>query len=217
MNETRSENGKATPRRGSRKVRLAIAAVALVGLGTAIGVVATEGPTRAAWHGFKEWRHHGHGGSEATVRARAKWISAWVLDEVDATDAQREQIDGVIDDLVTKAWPLREQHRAHHRALIAELGPARSQPGGSRSAAHAGARARGEHLGRSGRSRRCGVRHPRCRAAPRPGGATGPASRSPSLSMRWPDGCLRAHPAAQPASPPGIGCGEYGASERFHG
>ena len=122
MNETQSENGKATPRRGSRKVRLAIAAVALVGLGTAIGVVATEVPTRAAWHGFKEWRHHGHGGSEATVRARAKWISAWVLDEVDATDAQRERIDGVIDDLVTKAWPLREQHHEHHRALIAELG-----------------------------------------------------------------------------------------------
>ena len=122
MNETQSENAKATPRRGSRRVRLAIAAVALVGLGTAIGVVATEVPARAAWHGFKEWRHHGHGGSEATVRARAKWMSARALDEVDASDAQREQIDSVIDDLVTKAWPLREQHREHRRALIAELG-----------------------------------------------------------------------------------------------
>ena len=47
MNETQSENGKATRRRVSRKVRLAIAAVALVGLGTAIGVVATEVPARA--------------------------------------------------------------------------------------------------------------------------------------------------------------------------
>ena len=121
MNETQSNNAQPATRRGTKKVRLAIAAVALVGLGTAIGVVATEVPARAAWHGFKEWRHHGHDRSEATVRARAKWISAWILDEVDASDAQREQIDEVLDELVTKAWPLREQHHEHHQALITEF------------------------------------------------------------------------------------------------
>ena len=122
MNETQSKNGNAAPRRATRKVRLVIAGVALVGLGTAIGVVATESPARDAWHGFKEWRHHGHGGSEATLRARAKWMSARFLDKVDASDAQREQIDSVIDDFVTAAWPLREQHREHRHAIVAVLG-----------------------------------------------------------------------------------------------
>ena len=122
MKETPSDKGNAVTRRGTKKVRLAIVAVALVGLGTAIGVVATEAPARVAWHGWKEWRHHGHAGSEATVRAGAKWISAWMLDEVDASDMQREQIDKVLDAFVTNAWPLREQHRDHRQALIAELG-----------------------------------------------------------------------------------------------
>ena len=120
MNETQSNDGRPAKRRGSRKVRLAIAAVALVGLGTAIGVVATEGPARAVWHGFKEWRHHGPA-NEEQVRERAKRFSAWVLDEVDASDAQREQIDEVLDDFVAKAWPLREEHRAHREALITAL------------------------------------------------------------------------------------------------
>ena len=128
MNESQSKNARPAARRGTKKVRLVIAAVALVGLGTAIGVVATEVPARAGWHGFKEWRHHGHLRSEATARATAKWISARVLDDVNASDAQREQIDAVLDELVTKAWPLREQHYEHHQALIAELGRPELRP-----------------------------------------------------------------------------------------
>ena len=121
MNETKSDPGHPATRRVTGKVRLAIAAVALLGLGTAIGVVATEGPGHAGWHGGKGWRHHGPAASEAQVRERAKRFSAWILDEVDASDAQRGQIDEVLDDFVAKAWPLREQHREHRQALIAEL------------------------------------------------------------------------------------------------
>ena len=121
MNDPRADDGRRSSRRVARKARLVIAAVALVGLGTAIGVVATELPTRAMWHGWKEWRHDGGSMSEAKARERTKRISAWILDEVDASEAQREQIDEVLDDLVTKAWPLREQHREHRQAFIDEL------------------------------------------------------------------------------------------------
>ena len=123
MNESNSDGGRPTIlRRGSRKTRLAIAAVAILGLGTAIGVVATEGPGHMGWHASKMWRHHGHSTSEAHVREHAKTFAAWILDEVDASAAQRDQIDGVLDSFVANAWPLREQHREHRQALIAELG-----------------------------------------------------------------------------------------------
>ena len=121
MNETKSDDARPPARRGSRRVRLGLVAVALVGLGTAIGVVATEGPSHHGWHAFKAWRHHGPLKSEAEVRERAKHFSEWVLDEVDASDAEREEIDDVIDTFVTNAYPLREQHREHRQALIAEL------------------------------------------------------------------------------------------------
>ena len=136
MNDSNSKGGRtATPRRKSRKARIAIAAAAILGLGTAIGVVALEGPGHGGWHGWKEWRHHGHGASEVHVREHAKSFAERVLDEVDATAAQRDQIDKVLDNIrhvpeanlhfitfVTKAWPLREQHREHRQTLIAELG-----------------------------------------------------------------------------------------------
>ena len=122
MNETQSDKGRPVTRLGSGRVRLAIVAVALVGLGTAIGVVATEGPRHIGWHAWKEWRHHGRAATETEAREHAKHFSEWILDEVDASDAQREQIDEVLDTFVAKAWPLREQHREHRQALIAELG-----------------------------------------------------------------------------------------------
>ena len=121
MNETQSDNGRPATRGRSRKVRLAIAAVALLGLGTAIGVVATEGSGHLGGHAWKKWRHHGHSATEADVRERARRFSGWILDEVDASDTQREQIDEVLDSFVAKAWPLREQHREHRQALVAEL------------------------------------------------------------------------------------------------
>ena len=123
MNESNSDGERPTIlRRGSRKTRLVIAAVAILGLGTAIGVVATEGPGHMGWHASKMWRHHGHGTSEAHVREHAKTFAAWILDEVDASAAQRDRIEGVLDSFVANAWPLREQHREHRQALIAELG-----------------------------------------------------------------------------------------------
>lgn len=121
MNETQSDNGRPATRGRSRKVRLAIAAVALLGLGTAIGVVATEGSGHLGGHAWKKWRHHGHATSEAHVREHARTFAGWVLDEVDASDTQRDQVGAVLDGLVAKAWPLREQHREHRQALIAEL------------------------------------------------------------------------------------------------
>ena len=121
MNETQSDKGRRAPRIGSRKVRLAIAAAALLGLGTSIGVVATYCPVYIASHAWKGWRHHGHSMTEAEVREHAKRFSARILGKVDATEAQRGQVDEVLDAFVAKAWPLREEHREHRQALLAEL------------------------------------------------------------------------------------------------
>ncbi len=121
MNEEQANDGHSAKRPARKKVRLGIVAVALLGLGTVIGVVATEGPGRSVWHGWKDWSHHGSGMSEERVLERAKRFSGRILDEVDASDAQRDQIDEVLDTFVANAWPLREQHREHRQALVAEL------------------------------------------------------------------------------------------------
>ena len=121
MSETRQDDRHPATRCGGRKVCFAIAAALLLGLGAAIGVVATKASAHAGWHAWKQWRHHGPVTSEAQALERARELSGWVLDEVDATDAQRERIDTVLDAFVAKAYPLRERHREHHRAFVAEL------------------------------------------------------------------------------------------------
>ena len=121
MSETQSEDRRPAPRRGARTLRLGLAAVALVGAGAAIGVVATEAPGHDGWRHWKEWHHHGAVDSEAEALERARKVAARALRKVEATGAQREQVDAVLEAFVAEAWPLGRQHRENRRALVAEL------------------------------------------------------------------------------------------------
>ena len=109
---------------GKRRVRRWIAGAALVALGATGGAfttIAVDAGAHGGWHhGF---RIHDRSYSSSPERAieRVQRMSAWALGRVDATDAQRERIDAILAAAVNDLFPLRDEHLAHHRALIAEL------------------------------------------------------------------------------------------------
>ncbi len=71
----------------------------------------------AAGHG-----QHRFGASDPDLaRERADFAIEWVLGRVDATDAQIEQVKGVVGSSFDEIWPLAEQHRTNHKALVTEL------------------------------------------------------------------------------------------------
>ena len=128
--ERNMDEGAGSNRRGgARRMRGWIAALALIGLGAAGGALTTiaagadaHGEWRHAMGGF---RHHGFGHGRtidpARVTERLQHASAWALGSVDATDEQRERIDAILAGAVDDIFPLRAEHRAHRRDLIAEL------------------------------------------------------------------------------------------------
>ena len=66
------------------------------------------------------WRgHHGHSVEEMTERARDK--VSWMASRVDATPEQERQLDAIVTELMSQLGPVRSEHRAHRRELVAEL------------------------------------------------------------------------------------------------
>ena len=109
---------------GKRRVRGWIVALALIGLGAvggALTTVAVDADAHGGWrHGF---RHHGHHRTTdpTQVTEKLQHMSAWTLGSVDATEDQRERVDAILASAVNDVFPLRAEHEAHHRDLIAEL------------------------------------------------------------------------------------------------
>lgn len=112
--------GEHAPRTGrcrsGRNLRIGVAAVALVALGA---VTATA--LQATAHGPRGWheRHSALGVDD--VRERAVHRAEWLLDAVDATPGQREQVNAIIGELVGELHPYAAQHRESRRAFVAEL------------------------------------------------------------------------------------------------
>lgn len=123
---TSNEQGSEVERRRGlgRRMRLGIGALALVLTGALLGVIGTVA-TGASAHGWRA--HHGHGWHHkgaATVedaKARVERFAGFALDEVDATPEQREQVNDIMQGLVEKLYPLREQHRTNRSAFIEAL------------------------------------------------------------------------------------------------
>ena len=121
-------NAGSDRRGGTRRARGWIAALALLALG-AVGGAAVTVAVDADAHGWRHamggFRHHGFGHDRAIdpahVTERLQHASAWALGSVDATDEQRERIDAILAGAVDDVFPLRAEHRAHRRDLIAEL------------------------------------------------------------------------------------------------
>ena len=109
---------------GKHRVRGWVMAVMLVGLGAAGGAlttIAVDAGAHGGWH--DRFRMHGHGytANAAHATERLLRVSAWVLGSVDATDEQRDRVDAILAGAVNDIFPLRNEHHAHRRDLIAEL------------------------------------------------------------------------------------------------
>ena len=109
---------------GRRRARGWIMGLALLGLGAAGGALATfavDAGAHGGWgHGFgHHWR--GHATDAAHVTERLQHASAWALGKVDATEEQQERIDAILAGAVNDIFPMRAEHQAHRRDLIAEL------------------------------------------------------------------------------------------------
>ena len=118
---------------GRRRARGWVVAATLVALGAGGGALATIAVDAGAHGG---WRHgswmHSHGRMATPDRAveTIQRVSAWALGSVDASDEQRERIDAILASAVNDLFPLRDEHRAHHRDLIAELARPQVDPAG---------------------------------------------------------------------------------------
>ena len=126
------EDGSGRHRR-NRRVRGWIAALALIAFGAAGGAVATIAVDAGAHGGWRHgvWLHgRGHVASPEQAIERMQHVAAWALGSVDATDEQRERIDGILASAVRDLFPLRDEHLAHHRDLIAELARPQVDPAG---------------------------------------------------------------------------------------
>ena len=126
--EKHAGDGAGSGRRGGkRRARGWITALALIGLGAAGGAfttVAIDADAHGGWrHAMGGFRHHGY--DRATdpthVIERLQHKSAWALGSVDATDEQIERVDEILASTVNDVFPLRAEHDAHRRDLIAEL------------------------------------------------------------------------------------------------
>ena len=123
--QRRNEAGTGAGRNGGRRVaRGWVLAVMLVGLGAAGGAlttIAVGASAHGGWHDRFRMHGHGHAASVAHATERLQRIAAWALGTVDATDEQRERIDAILAGAVNDVFPLRDEHHAHRRDLIAEL------------------------------------------------------------------------------------------------
>lgn len=123
MSEQTLDKQSRCPHGGShwgRRVRLTIAALTLVGVGAALGAVATAEAARAGgWHGMGHpWSH---AATEEQARGRALDGAAWVLGRLDASAEQQARINDIVGSLVAELYPLRAQHLEVRRQLITEL------------------------------------------------------------------------------------------------
>lgn len=88
-----------------------------------------EGP--GGWHGRAWCRTHAV--NPAGERARLEFAADWVLNRIQATEAQREQVKGVLGQALQDLGPLRDRHRQHRDAVAAAL----AQPAVDRAALEA--------------------------------------------------------------------------------
>jgi len=106
-------------RKFTRRTRVGIGVVALVGIGLIAGMLI--GTSVAAHPGFGGWGRHGAAVTIEDMREHAGDKVAWLAGFLEASVEQRQQIQTAVNDLVEQLYPLMQQHRDSHQALIAEL------------------------------------------------------------------------------------------------
>ncbi len=88
-------------------------------LATAFGAWSSSHDGPGGWHGGGRWCRTSMG--PEAQRERAEFAADWVLNKVNATDAQRTQVRSIVAQTLQDLMPLREQHRQHREAFLAAL------------------------------------------------------------------------------------------------
>ncbi|MEM7408022.1 MAG: Spy/CpxP family protein refolding chaperone [Pseudomonadota bacterium] len=105
---------RARPGRTRRWLKVA----ALLGVGAVTGSIATGAFNAYAHRAMHGMWHHGGERSIEEVRERASERAAWVVDWVDATEAQKADIKSIMAGTVDRLYPLVERHRGNRDDLM---------------------------------------------------------------------------------------------------
>ncbi|MGH8545090.1 MAG: Spy/CpxP family protein refolding chaperone [Gammaproteobacteria bacterium] len=105
----------------TRRTRVGIGVVALVGIGLVAGILIGTSMSVSAHPGFGGWGRHGGAVTIEDMRERAGDQGAWLAGFLEASVEQRQQIQAAVNNLAEQLYPLMQQHRDSRQALIAEL------------------------------------------------------------------------------------------------
>ena len=95
-----------------------LAGALLSALVIGLALAAAPPPALGAW--FAGHRH-GWGDNPERARKHAEFVTEFVLDEVDATPEQTEQVTAIVFGFMGEMQGLRDEHRARREALLAAL------------------------------------------------------------------------------------------------
>jgi periplasmic protein CpxP/Spy len=88
-------------------------------LATAFGAWSSNHGGPGGWHGGGRWCRTSMG--PEAQRERAEFATDWMLNKVNATEAQRTQVKSMVAQTLQDLVPLRDQHRQHREAFLAAL------------------------------------------------------------------------------------------------
>jgi Spy/CpxP family protein refolding chaperone len=71
------------------------------------------------WHGGGRWCRTAM--SPEAERERMEFAADWMLNKIQASDAQREQVKAILAQTLQDLAPLRDQHRRHREAFLAAM------------------------------------------------------------------------------------------------
>ena len=109
-------------RRSLWKELLAGALLSVLVLGLALA--AAPPPALGAWFGRAALAGHRHGDWGANperARKHAEFMTEFVLDEVDATPEQTEQVTAIVFGFMQEMQGLKDEHRVRHQELMSAL------------------------------------------------------------------------------------------------
>lgn len=92
-----------------------------IAAGIALGAVVAGAAVSAAplmvGKAFQHGLAHGGAHDAAALHERASFAARFVLERVDATEAQHAEVERIVSDTVAELIPLGVEHRAHREAL----------------------------------------------------------------------------------------------------
>ena len=127
--KTFSDSASSAPANRRRLLTGLVTGGVLGGLvATSIAAWSNQGGGPGGWHGGGRWCRTAMG--PEAERERMAFAADWMLNKVQATDAQRDQVKAILAQALQDLAPLRDQHRQHREAFLAAM----TQPSVDRAA-----------------------------------------------------------------------------------